>query len=705
MTDDPLVRNRLADEESPYLQQHADNPVNWQPWDETALEAARRRDRPIFLSIGYSSCHWCHVMAEESFEDEAVAEVLNEQFVPIKVDREERPDVDRVYQTLAQVVSGRGGWPLSVWLTPDQRPFHVGTYFPREPRRGMPGFLELLGKVRASYTDEREEIEARADEWTAAIEDEMATPSGSRELDDGMLTAAAETAVTRADREHGGFGSSGPKFPQTGRIRLLLRAHERTGRAEFREVAVEALDAMVAGGIYDHVGGGFHRYATDREWVVPHFEKMLYDNAEIPRALLSGYQLTGEQRYATVARETFEFLRRELRHPEGGFYSTLDARSPPADDPESGDEEGAFYTWTPADVREAVADSTDAELFRDRYGVTAAGNFEGETVLTHSASISDLAENHGLDRDEVERRLETAREQVFDTRERRPRPSRDEKVLAGWNGLVISALAAGGLVLDRTYAETASNGLSFCREHLWDGNDGGLHRRYKDGDVRIDGYLEDYAFLARGAFDTYQTTGNPEHLSFALGLGDALVEQFWDAGAGTLYFTPADGERLIARPQELSDQSTPSSVGVAVETLLALDHFRNDERFAEVASSVLETNAEAIERDPLRHASLTLAADRYRNGSTELTVAAEALPDAWREALATTYLPARILTRRPPTGDGLDAWLDRLGMTEAPPIWAGRSAQSGEPTIYACRDFACSPPKNDVDDAIEWLSG
>ncbi|QSG05765.1 thioredoxin domain-containing protein [Halapricum desulfuricans] len=703
MTDDPLARNRLENEESPYLQQHADNPVNWQPWDETALEAARERDRPIFLSIGYSSCHWCHVMAEESFEDGTVAEVLNEQFVPIKVDREERPDLDSVYQTLAQLVSGRGGWPLSVWLTPDQKPFHVGTYFPREPRRGMPGFLEVLGKLRARYTDEREEIEARAEEWTEAVEDELSsTPERSGEVGDDLLARAGETAVQRADRTHGGFGSGGPKFPQTGRLRILLRAYGRTGREQFRTVATEALEALIEGGIYDQVGGGFHRYATDREWVVPHFEKMLYDNAEIPRVLLLGYQVTGEDRYAAAARETFEFLRRELRHPEGGLFSTLDARSAPRDDP-GASEEGAFYTWTPAAVREAVESEADADLFCDRYGVTEAGNFEGETVLTRDASIPELAEAYELDPDAVEERLETAREQVFDARSERPRPNRDEKVLAGWNGLAISALASGGLVLDPSYAETAGEALSFCRRHLWDGSDDRLHRRYKDGDVRIDGYLEDYAFLARGAFDTYQVTGDLEQLSFALDLGDALIERFWDADAGTLYFTPAGGERLIARPQELSDQSTPSSAGVAAETLLALDGVRPDDRFAEVAAGVLETHADTIERDPLRHASLTLAADRYRNGSAELTIAAESIPDEWRDRLATTYLPARILTRRPPTADGLDAWLDRLEMADAPPIWAGRDARDGQPTVYACRAFACSPPQHDLEAAIEWL--
>ena len=722
MTDDPLARNRLADEESPYLQQHADNPVNWQPWDETALEAARKRDRPIFLSIGYSSCHWCHVMAEESFEDEAVADVLNEQFVPIKVDREERPDVDRVYQTLAQVVSGRGGWPLSVWLTPDQRPFHVGTYFPREPRRGMPGFLELLGTVRASYTDEREEIEARADEWTAAIEDEMATPSDPQELDEGLLTTAADTAVTRADREHGGFGSGGPKFPQTGRIRLLLRAHERIGRAAFREVAVEALDAMVAGGIYDHVGGGFHRYATDREWVVPHFEKMLYDNAEIPRAFLAGYQLTGTERYAEVVEETFAFLGRELQHPEGGFYSTLDARSAavPAEGgredsergakrPESSaneaeeQEEGAFYVWTPPEVEEAVADELDAELFCDRYGVTASGNFEGgQTVLTLSASVSDLAGEYDLDESGVRDRLARAREEAFEARADRPRPARDEKILAGWNGLAISALAEGALVLDEEYATMAADALGFVREHLWDGEEGRLLRRYKDGDARIDGYLADYAFLGRGAFDLYQATGEVEHLAFALELGDAVLERFWDADAGTLYFTPAGGESLVARPQEVTDQSTPSSAGVATELLSGLSHFESGDRFESVAEAVVGTHADKVRSNPLQHASLTLAADTHVNGSLELTLVVDDPPAAWRESIADRYLPGRVLAWRPADDEAFEAWLAELGVEEAPPIWADRGLRDSRPTVYACRSFTCSPPKHDVADALAW---
>ena len=701
---DPLDRNRLDEEASPYLQQHADNPVNWQPWDDTALEAARERDKPIFLSIGYSSCHWCHVMEEESFEDEGIARKLNENFVPIKVDREERPDVDSIYQTLAQLVSGRGGWPLSVWLTPDQEPFYVGTYFPRESRRGRPGFGELLDKLNNSWVNEREETEERATQWTQAIENEVgATPAEPGDIGEDLLNAAANAAMRTADREHGGFGSNGPKFPQTGRLHVLLRAHERTGRDVLLDVVEETLDGMADGGIYDQLGGGFHRYSTDQEWVVPHFEKMGYDNAEIPRAYLAAYQATGTERYAEVVSETFEFIERELQHPDGGFYSTLDARSAPPDDPDAGDEEGAFYTWTPEEVDEAVVEETDADLFRDRYGVTEAGNFERTTVLTRVESIESLSESYDLDEREVEDRLDRAREQAFGARAERPRPARDEKVLASWNGLLISALAEGGLVLDEEYSEVAVDALEFCREHLWNGDEKKLSRRYKDGEVKIDGYLEDYAFLARGAFDTYQATGDPDHLGFALDLADALVEKFWDPQEGTLYFTQTGGESLIARPQELNDQSTPSSAGVAAETLLALSHFRPDDHLESVADGVLSTHAERIEGNPIQHASLTLAADRYRNGSIELTVAADGLPTAWREALAATYLPARILARRPGDDGGLDGWLDTLGLAEAPPIWAGRAARDGEPTVYACRDFACSPPRHDLDAAIEWL--
>ncbi|WP_423751737.1 thioredoxin domain-containing protein [Salinirarus marinus] len=702
----PAGRNRLDEEASPYLRQHADNPVHWQPWDEEALAAARERDVPIFLSIGYSACHWCHVMEEESFQDEDVAAFLNDNFVPIKVDREERPDLDRVYQTICQLVSGGGGWPLSVWLTPDGKPFYVGTYFPPEPRRGMPGFRELLSDIANSWDASRDEIERRADQWTAAISDQLEeTPEQPGEPPGTDLLSSATTATLRsADREHGGFGTDGPKFPQTGRLDVLLRSFVFDGDEGALEVAVEALDAMASGGLYDHVGGGFHRYTTDREWVVPHFEKMLYDNAELPRLYLAGYQVTGAPRYARVAQETFAFLERELTHPDDGFYSTLDAQSDPPAGRDADEREGAFYVWTPEEVHEAVGDETSAELFCDRYGVTAGGNFEGNTtVLTVDASVSDLAETYGLDESDVERRLQEARVRAYEARDARPHPRRDEKVLAGWNGLTISAFAAGARVLDPALAGPATRALSFVRDRLWDDDAQRLHRRYKDGDVKGPGYLEDYAFLARGAFDCYQATGEVDHLAFALDLARAIERDFWDEEAGTIYFTPAGGESLVTRPQEVTDQSTPSSLGVAASLLLRLDHFAPDAAFGDVAERVVETHADRIRGSPIEHASLTLAADELARGSLELTVAADELPDDWRATLADRYLPTAVVSRRPPTDDGLDSWLSALGVDEVPPIWANREARDAEPTVYACQSFTCSPPQTDLAAALDWF--
>jgi len=701
---DPTRRNRLDEEASPYLRQHADNPVHWQPWDQTALAAARERDVPIFLSVGYSACHWCHVMAEESFEDEATAAVLNERFVPVKVDREERPDLDAVYQTVCQLVSGRGGWPLSVWLTPDGRPFFVGTYFPRDPRGGQPGFRDLLERLADAWDGDRESIESRADEWTRAVAEELeSVPEPGEPPGPDVLETAGEASLRSADREHGGFGTS-PKFPQPPRLELLFRAYERTGREEFREVAVEALDAMADGGIHDHLGGGFHRYATDRAWTVPHFEKMLYDQAELARAYLAGYQVTGDDRYAAVAGSTFEFLARELAHPDGGFFSTLDARSVPADATDGRAEEGSFYVWTPEEVHEAVGDETNAVLFCERFGVTVDGNFEGATVLTVGASVEALATEHGLAADEVRDRLAVAHEQAFAARADRPRPARDEKVLAGWNGLAISALAEGGLALADEYTERAVAALEFVREQLWDADERRLKRRFKDGDVAVSGYLEDYAFLARGALDCYQATGDVEHLRFAADLGRVLVAEFWDAAAGTLYVTPAEGETLVARPQELRDQSTPSSVGVAVQVLLALAHFVPDERFGEVAATVVESHASTVERGPLQYATMAMAADALAVGPLELTVVATALPAAWRRRIGRTYLPGRLLARRPPTDRALQRWLDALDVADAPPIWAGRTQRDGTPTLYVCRSRTCSPPVTDVEEALDWAA-
>jgi uncharacterized protein YyaL (SSP411 family) len=696
---DPLSRNRLDSEASPYLEQHDGNPVNWQPWDEIALEAAKEQNKPIFLSIGYSACHWCHVMEEESFEDEAIADRLNENFVPIKVDREERPDLDSIYMTVCQLVTGRGGWPLSAWLTPEGKPFYVGTYFPPEPRGQMPGFADLLDKISESWRDpdQRAEMKTRADQWTDSARDQLeSTPDepgeepGSDELDD-----AVRAALRSADREHGGFGSDGPKFPHPGRIDLLLRVYARSGNTDALDVATTTLDGMSTGGIYDQLGGGFHRYAVDREWTVPHFEKMLYDNASLPPLYLAAHQLTGQDQYTEVVSETLTFVDRELTHPEGGFYSTLDARS--------GDEEGTFYVWTPSQVHDLL-DETDATLFCDRYGVTDSGNFEhGTTVLTISETVENLAEEYDLSVDEVERRLADAEATLAEAREERIRPPRDEKILAGWNGMMISAYARAAQVLDVDYAEQATDALSFIREQLWDADSGHLTRRFINGDTKGEGYLEDYAFLARGAFDTYQVTGDVDQLQFALELSETIIEEFWDAEEGTIYFTPQSGEQLVTRPQELDDQSTPSSLGVATDLLLVLDGFVPDADYTEIAGQVLETHGNRIRGNPLQHVSLTLAADRYAHGGAELTIAADELPTNWREELADRFLPGVVVAPRPPTDDGLDAWLDQLGFEEAPPVWAGRSAVDDEPTVYACQSFTCSPPKTELQPALDWL--
>ncbi|WP_408958776.1 thioredoxin domain-containing protein [Natrinema sp. 74] len=706
---DPTRRNRLEDEESPYLRQHADNPVNWQPWDEAALEAAKERDVPIFLSIGYSACHWCHVMEEESFQDEAVAEVLNENFVPIKVDREERPDVDSIYMTVCQLVRGQGGWPLSAWLTPEGKPFFIGTYFPPEGQRGQPGFRDLLERISDSWESEedREEMEHRAQQWTDAAKDRLeetpdaaGTGGGGAPPSSDVLETAADAVVRSADREYGGFGS-GQKFPQPSRLRVLARAYDRTGEEDYLDVLEQTLGAMASGGLYDHVGGGFHRYCVDRDWTVPHFEKMLYDNAEIPRAFLAGYQLTGEGRYAEVVEETLAFVDRELTHDEGGFFSTLDAQS---ESPETGErEEGAFYVWTPAEVHEILEDETDAALFCRRYDISEAGNFEGQNQPNRVVKISELAGEFDLEGSEILKRLDSARQRLFEAREERPRPNRDEKILAGWNGLLISTYAEAALVLGEDgYAETAVDALGFVRERLWDDDERRLSRRYKDGDVKVDGYLEDYAFLARGALDCYQATGEVDHLAFALELARVIEAEFWDADRGTLYFTPESGESLVTRPQELSDQSTPSAAGVAVETLLALDEFATEE-FGEIATTVLETHANKLEANALEHATLCIAADRLESGALEVTVAADNLPETWRDRFASRYAPDRLFALRPPTEDGLEDWLDRLALEDAPPIWAGRKARDGEPTLYVCRDRTCSPPTHDADEALEWL--
>ncbi|MFW6436351.1 MAG: thioredoxin domain-containing protein [Halococcoides sp.] len=691
---DPLARNRLDDAESPYLRQHADNPVHWQPWDDAAREAAAERDRPIFLSVGYAACHWCHVMAEESFEDDRVARRLNDSFVPIKVDREQRPALDRIYQAVATRVVGQGGWPLSVWTTPDGRPFHVATYVPLEARGRSPGFLDLLDRLADAWATDRATIESRADRFadaaTGALGDAETADRSAQGADRtaDALRAAADAAVERADREHGGFGDA-PKFPQPRRIRLCYRAAMRTGTTAYREVATEALRAMLRGGIYDHVGGGFHRYATDRAWIVPHFEKMAYDNAEIPRALVTGYRVTGEEAFAEGVRETIAFLDRELRHPDGTYYSSLSARSD--------GQEGAYYTWTPAEIEAALdragLDAETADLLCARFGIDGRG--ESGAVLAIARSLDEFAED-GRDPEAVRAAIDRGLDALRDARDDRTRPARDEKRLAGWNGLLISMLAEAGLAIDGVDPDRAAETLDAARETFVEGDR--VHRRAHGDAVGLPGTLTDSAALARGALDVHQATGDVEALSLALDLGTAITERFHEDGR--LYLT-ADGATPLVRAQDRADRSTPAATGLAVDVLAALDPFVPDDRFGRVVERVLDTHADRIRVDPLQHATLVLAADRVAAGGTELTIAGD-LPAAWRERLGAAALPARTLTQRAADAEGLTTDLATLGLGEAPPIWAGRDARDG-PTLYACRDRTCSAPLDDPEAALDWF--
>lgn len=696
---DPIDRNRLADTHSPYLHQHADNPVNWQPWDRTALATAEKRDVPIFLSIGYAACHWCHVMEAESFQDETIAEILNEQFVPIKVDREERPDLDHIYQTICQLVTGSGGWPLSVWLTPDGRPFYVGTYFPPAPRHGRPGFGQLLQQLTESWRYDRESIEERANEWCAAARNELEiTDQTDRQSQPAspLLDDGANAAVRIADRVHGGFGEHGPKFPHPRRIALLLRASHRHDKAEFGRIATESLDIMARRGLFDHLGGGFHRYATDREWRIPHFEKMLYDNAELPRVYLAAFQLTGFPRYLRVIERSIDFLNRELRHQDGAYFSSLDAQSE--------GQEGTFYVWRPNEIEDILGDSVAARLFCDRYGITESGNFDEETsVLSITSSVDELASEYDLSTDAVCDHLDEATHEIRRARELRERPARDEKILAGWNGLVISLLAEAGIVVDRSILDAGTEALAFVRSTHWDASKNRLRRRYLDDNVGVEGYLDDYAYLARGALDLYQSSGEIEPLEFAIAITRGMVDRFWDSSGGTLYYTPSDGEELVARPQHLPDQSLPSSTGVALDVLSSLHYFTPNEGFDDIVDSVLETHRSRIAAAPLQHPTLVMVEDLHRTGPLEVTITGDEIPNSWRSMLAEMYLPNRLIARRPADPSELSAWRERLELDAIPPIWKNRHQQDGKVTGYICRDFTCSTPLTAATDAREWI--
>ncbi len=669
--------NRLAGETSPYLLQHADNPVEWFPWGDEAFEHAKCKDKPIFLSIGYSACHWCHVMAHESFEDTETAALMNEHYINIKVDREERPDVDAIYMNAVQVLTGGGGWPMSVWLLPDGRPFYGGTYFPDRPRHGMPSFRQVLKRMADLYRDERDRIEDQATRLTGAIsgrillESEHNEPATTR-----VLEVAYQHIASRYDARWGGFGTQ-PKFPPSMTLELLLRMHHRWGWQQALNMVTHTLDRMMYGGMYDQLGGGFHRYSVDAMWLIPHFEKMLYDNALLLRIYLHGFQVTGDERYRRVVEEIAGYVQREMTAPGGAFYSSQDA--------DSEGEEGKFFAWTQDEIREVLGDSVDAGLVLDYWGVQEGPNFEDKSVLWVPESPGQVAERHGVTPADLAAQVGRARELLFAAREQRVKPGRDDKILTAWNGLMINSLAQAGRVLGRDdYTGMAASAAAFILREMR-GEDGRLLRSYKDGRARIDGFLEDYAFFVEALVELYQTTFDLQWFEAARELTGSMLERFWDDEAG-FFDTAGDAEMLITRPQEVTDNAMPSGTSGALAALARMALLAGEGDWLWRVDRVLERLGPAVQQYATAFSYLGSQLDFMIGEPHEIAIVGErgapdtgALLDVVREG----YRPNQVVALREP---------DDTRAAEALPLLAGREAIGGRATAYVCRHFMCKLP-------------
>jgi uncharacterized protein len=683
--------NRLANETSPYLLQHAHNPVDWYPWGPEALARARETDRPIFLSIGYAACHWCHVMERESFEDEATAADLNAGFVAIKVDREERPDLDAIYMDAVQAMTGSGGWPMSVFLTPDGRPFYGGTYFPEQPRHGMPSFRQLLARIGEVWRDDRAEVEASATRLAEHVRNGQAAPTQLQEALAGRpvtdptadLDAATAALQSTFDARHGGWGGA-PKFPQPMTIDYLLLEHVRTGDDRPLAMARRTLDAMADGGIYDHLGGGFARYATDAIWLVPHFEKMLYDNAQLARTYVHAWQVTGDDRYARVARETLDFMDRELRNPaDGAFASSLDA--------DTDGEEGATYTWSADEIRATLG--PESALFEEAYDVTDDGNWEGRTILRRVRSGAELAAGSGSTPEAAEALLATARSRLLEARQRRVQPARDDKVLTGWNGLAIAAFAdAGRAFYDSRLTRIAAEASDFVVRELRAG-DGRLLRSWKDGRAQHAGVLEDYAHLADGLLALYEATLDERWFIAANDLAGIMLDRFEDTDGG-FHDTADDAESLIARPRGLQDNALPSGGAMATVVLVRLAALTGEGRYRDAVERALAPIGPLLTRHPTAFAKWLQASQLASGPIAEVAVVGDQ-DDPRTVALVRTALDGLALRRV------VAASSDPQG--SAIPLLHGRDAIGGAPTAYVCRDFACRMPVTDPSALAEQL--
>jgi uncharacterized protein YyaL (SSP411 family) len=678
--------NRLINETSPYLLQHAHNPVDWYAWGEEAFADARRLQKPVLLSIGYSACHWCHVMEHESFENEAIAKLMNEHFISIKVDREERPDLDQIYMNAVQMLTHHGGWPMTVFLTPEGVPFYGGTYFPPEDRYNMPGFPRVLISVSDAYRNQPDEVTRTAVSLLTEMRRTNIAVESTGALSHDLLDAAYRGVIKNYDRVNGGFGGA-PKFPPAMTLEFLLRHFHRTGASESLEIVGHTCRQMANGGIYDQLGGGFHRYATDAKWLVPHFEKMLYDNALLSRLYLHFYQLTREESARQIVTGTLDYVVREMTDAGGGFYSTQDA--------DSEGHEGKFFVWTAEEIAATLGDE-DARLFGAYYNVTAGGNFEGKNILNVTSSVTEMAESRKVSAEHLQIVLDSAVRKLFDLRERRVKPDRDEKILTAWNGLMLASFAEASVVLDREdYAEIARNNARFVLRNL--SRDGLLLRTCKDGEAKLNGYLEDYAFFIDGLLSLFEATGEFEWFTEAVTLTRKMIDEFWDEADGGFFFTGKSHEQLIVRSKDYFDNATPSGNSVAADVLLRLGVLTGEDDYIRRAVTVFRLVAKGVQSYPSAFGRALCALDFHLSAPREIVILGDkdsSEMKALRAEVWKPFLPNKIVVQaaaNAPTG------------AAAIPLLAGRTLIDGQPTAFVCEGYTCKQPTTQPDELASQL--
>ena len=676
-----MEANKLIKETSPYLLQHAYNPVKWYPWGDEALVRAKEENKPIFLSVGYSACHWCHVMAHESFENEEIAQVMNENFINIKLDREERPDIDDIYQKVCQLTTGSGGWPLSVFLTPDQRPFYVGTYFPPLDSYGRPGFGSIVRQLSQAWKEKPHDVESAAENFLNTLKktESISLPS---KLDKSILDEAAVNLFSLGDPTNGGFGHA-PKFPNAANLSFMLRYSKVSGISKFQEFVLKTLTKMVNGGIYDQIGGGFHRYSTDSRWLVPHFEKMLYDNALLPLVYAEAYQLTRDGRFLNVIKETLGYVLKEMTSPEGAFYSAQDA--------DSEGEEGKYYVWKKKEVQEILG--ADSDVFCLYYDIAEGGNFEGHTILNNNINLSTVAFNFGKKESEVNDIIKRCKEKLIVARTKRVPPGRDEKILVSWNALMISAFLKGYRVTEETnFLRAAENCIKFIEQKMT--KEGELLHTYKDGQAKLRAYLDDYAYFVNALLDYFEIDPSKKYLNIAIHHANYLLEHFWDENEKSFFFTGDNHEKLIVRTKNIFDLSLPSGNSVATGALLRLYHITQEKKYLDIALKVMESLSTMAAENPFGFGQLLNVIYMYLQKPIEITIMNQDDSEICRY-LARKFLPESILVSI--------SKKERLDDLKQLPFFAGKDYDSTKTKIYICKDFTCSLPLETVQEIEKLL--